>query len=67
MGQPETVVTATHGAIQGQSAVFNPPTQAWRISFEAVAENPNTPMEMRAVVRQNGTACTETWNYSWTP
>ena len=65
--QPEIVVTATHGAIKKQTVVFNPYTYAWRISFEAVAENPTTPMEMRAVVRQNGVACTETWNYSWIP
>jgi glucans biosynthesis protein len=66
-GIPEFVVTAAGGAIQGQSAVFNPYTNAWRVSFEAVAENKTTPMEMRAFVRQKGAACTETWNYSWTP
>jgi glucans biosynthesis protein len=67
VGTPESVVTATHGRIQGLSSVFNPYTHSWRVSFEAVAENPTTPMELRALVRQKGAACTETWTYSWTP
>jgi glucans biosynthesis protein len=60
-------VTATSGRVLEQHVERNPFTKGWRASFEVVADQNASDIELRAFLRGGGEVLTETWSYLWQP
>lgn len=58
-------VTATSAKVIEQHTERNPFADGWRASFEVEAESDD--VELRAFLRDDGGALTETWSYLWQP
>lgn len=60
----EAVVSSSAGKISGVIAQHNPETKGWRVFFELSPEG-NGPVELRAYLKANDKALSETWSYQW--
>ncbi len=61
----EPVITVWHGEVHNPVAVHNDAVGGWRMFFDLTPES-HRPVEMRAFLRLDETALTETWSYQWT-
>ena len=66
-GKIEPVVLASGGKISGLSSEFNPHLKAWRVAFNATANDKAEAIELRATIKVAGQPQTETWTYLWRP
>ncbi|MCX7009048.1 MAG: glucan biosynthesis protein, partial [Kiritimatiellaeota bacterium] len=66
-GKIEPLILATSGKISGLSSEFNPYIKAWRIAFNATADDKADAVELRATLKVAGQPQTETWTYLWRP
>ena len=49
------------------SSEYNPETRLWRVAFDVIANESETSVDLRALIRKNDVPCTETWTYLWMP
>jgi len=61
----EPVVTVWHGEVHNPVAVHNDAVGGWRLFFDMTSDA-DRPVEMRAFLRLDDAALTETWSYQWT-
>lgn len=64
---PEVVVSALHGRLSNRSDEYNLHQHTWRVAFDVTADNGAEAVELRACLSREGSVCTETWTYCWTP
>jgi glucans biosynthesis protein len=62
----EGVVTVGNGELLEQQVVKNPVNGQWRLTFQ-VRPQGGMPVEMRAFLRHEEEALTETWSYVLEP
>jgi glucans biosynthesis protein len=60
------VVTADKAEIKNIVTQPNPHTGGWRLSFEMLSKD-QTPIELRASLKQEDATLSEVWVYRWTP
>jgi glucans biosynthesis protein len=65
--QPEVIMTAQRGRLTNRKDEYNPYRRAWRVQFDVAADDGAEAVELRAHLKKEGAACTETWTYSWVP
>jgi len=61
----EADISASSGRISNSVVQKNVETGNWRMTFELTPEKDKDPVELRALLRSNGEAMTETWVYQW--
>jgi periplasmic glucans biosynthesis protein len=64
--EPQLDVAITGGRLAGQQLLKNPFSHGYRAILE-VAREQSDDVELRAVVRSEARALTETWSYLWQP
>jgi glucans biosynthesis protein len=65
-GQPRLDVSIAGGRVLGSQLLKNPHTSGYRASID-VARDQSDDIELRAVIRADSQALTETWSYLWQP
>jgi len=65
--KPEASVSLSNGHLSAMSDEYNAYNRTWRVAFDVRAAASAEGVELRAELRKNGTACSETWTYLWTP
>lgn len=65
--KPEASVNVGNGHVSAMSDEYNAMNRTWRVAFDVRAADGAEAVELRAELRRNGTACSETWTYLWTP